>query len=144
VRRAEHSAEVAASAEEVYAFLADIGNLPRWQSGVVLAEQTSPGPIAVGGMATIERRVLGQSVKADLRVAELEPNRRIVLETDASGLHVEASVSIEPIDANRSRVTFGMGMQATSFFMQAVEPMAAQAADGDIAESLERLKEVFS
>jgi carbon monoxide dehydrogenase subunit G len=144
VRRAERTAEIAAPAEEVYAFLSDIANLPRWQSGVLKAEQTSPGPIAVGATATIERRVMGQKIGAELRVAQLEPNRRIVLETDSSGLHVEASVSIEAVDVGHCRVTFGMAMNATSFFMQAVEPMAAQAAEGDIGESLARLQEVFA
>jgi carbon monoxide dehydrogenase subunit G len=144
MRRAERSAEVSAATDEVYAFVSEIGNLPRWQSGVLRAEQTSPGPIQVGSTAAVERRVMGQRVQADLRVAELEPPRRIVLETDASGLHVEASVSLEPVDDHRCRVTFGMALEATSFFMQAVEPMVAQAAESDIADSLARLQEVFA
>lgn len=143
MRHAEQTAEVAAPAEEVYAFLSEIANLPRWQSGVVEATQTSPGPMAVGATATIERRIMGQRVRAELRVAELVPNRRIVLETDTSGLHLEASVAIEPVDVGHARVTFGMALNATSFFMQAVEPMAAQAAESDIGESLARLQEVF-
>jgi len=144
VRRSEQTADIPGSAEEVFAFLSDIANLPRWQSGVVRAEQTSPGPMAVGSTAAIERRLMGQQFKADLRVAELVPNRRIVLETDASGLHLEASVAIDPVDGSRCRVTFGMALSATSFFMQAVEPMAAQAAEGDIADSLARLREAFT
>lgn len=144
MRRAEQTAEVAAPAEEVYAFLAETANLPRWQSGVVEARQTSPGPMAVGATATIERRIMGQKVRADLRVAELVPNRRIVLETETSGLHLEASVALEPVDVGHCRVTFGMALNATSFFMQAVEPMAAQAAESDIGESLARLQEVFA
>jgi len=144
VRRSEQTAEIPASAEEVFAFLADIANLARWQSGVVRVEQTSPGPMAVGSTAAIERRVMGQRFQADLRVAELVPNRRIVLETDASGMHLEASVAIDPIDPGHCRVTFGMALRATSFFMKAVEPMAAQAAEGDIADSLVRVLEVFA
>lgn len=144
MRRAEQTAEVAAPAEEVYTFLAETANLPRWQSGVVEARQTSPGPMAVGATATIERRIMGQKVRADLRVAELVPNRRIVLETETSGLHLEASVALEPVDVGHCRVTFGMALNATSFFMQAVEPMAAQAAESDIVESLARLQEVFA
>ncbi|HKR55375.1 MAG TPA: SRPBCC family protein, partial [Gemmatimonadales bacterium] len=135
---------VDAPASEVYAFLAEIANLPRWQSGVERAELTSSGPVGVGSTAVVERRVLGQQVRADLRVAALEPDRRIVLETDASGLHVEASVGLEPEGADRTRVTFGMAMEATSFFMRTVEPMVASAAENDIAESLDRLSSVFA
>jgi carbon monoxide dehydrogenase subunit G len=144
VREASRSAEVAAGAEEVFAFLSDIHNLPRWQSGVLHAELTSPGPVAVGSTAVVERKVLGQLVHADLHVSELEPPRRVVLATDTAGLHVEATVGIEPLSTGRCRVTFGMAMQASGFFMQAVEPMVAQAAEADIGDSLSRLQEIFA
>jgi uncharacterized membrane protein len=144
VRQAERTADIGAPADQIYAFLTDIGNLPRWMSGVTRAELTSPGPLRVGSTAVVERRLLGQHIRADLRVAALEPDRRIVLATEASGIRVEATVGIEPLDAQRSRVSFGMAMEATSFFMRTVEPMVAQAAEGDISESLDRLREVFS
>jgi carbon monoxide dehydrogenase subunit G len=144
VRQAERTADVGAPADQVYAFLADIGNLPRWMSGVSRAELTSTGPLGVGSTAVVERRLLGQHIRADLRVSALDPDRRIVLTTEASGIRVEASVAIQPIDAERSRVTFGMVMEATSFFMRTVEPMVARAAEDDISDSLDRLQEAFA
>lgn len=143
MRQAQRSADVGAPADQIYAFLTDLGNLPRWMSGVTRAELTSAGPLDVGSTAVVERRLLGQQIRADLRVVALEPDRRIVLATEASGIRVEAKVDIEPLDAQRSRVTFGMDMEATSFFMRTVEPMVAQAAEGDISESLDHLREVF-
>ena len=144
MRTAERSAEVNASAHEVFTFITEIANLPRWQSGVERAEQTSTGPMSVGSTASVARRVLGQRVDAELRLAELVPDRRMVLETDASGLHLEARVDIAPLDETRCQVTFGMAMEATSIFMRAAEPMIAQAAEADIGESLARLQEVFA
>jgi uncharacterized membrane protein len=143
VRQAERTAEVDAPAEQVYAFLVDVGNLPRWMSGVMRAELTSTGPLAVGSTAVVERRLLGQYIRADLRVVELEPNRRMVLSTEASGIHVDASVALQPVDGNHTRVTFGMALEATSFFMRTVEPMVAAAAEDDISDSLERLRAKF-
>lgn len=143
VRQAERTAEVDAPTDRVYAFLVDVGNLPRWMSGVMRAELTSPGPLAVGSTAVVERRLLGQFIRADLRVAELEPNRKIVLSTEASGIQVDVSVALEPVDAERTRVTFGMALEATSFFMRTVEPMVAAAAEDDISDSLARLQAEF-
>jgi uncharacterized protein YndB with AHSA1/START domain len=140
VRTAERSATIDRSPHEVFAFLADIGNLPRWQSGVVRAEQTSSGPVGVGTTAVVERRLMGQDVRADLRVTRFEPGHAIVLETDASGLHVEASIRLEPMDPDGCRVTFGMAMDATNVFMRPLEAMVAQAAEGDIGASLEALR----
>jgi carbon monoxide dehydrogenase subunit G len=143
VKEAERSAEIARPADEVFAFLSNLANLPRWQSGVIRAEQTSPGPIGVGSTAVVERRVFGQQIVADLAVTAYEPPRRIVLETEASGVSVQASVEIEPLEPKRCRVTFGMAMETSGFFMKAVEPMVAQAAEVDIEASIARLREVL-
>jgi len=144
VKEAERSAEIPSAAADVFAFLSKLENLPRWQSGVVRAEQTSPGPIGVGSTAVVERRMFGQQIVADLVVTVHEPPRRIVLETETSGVSVQASVAIEPLEAARCRVTFGMTMETSGFFMKAVEPMVAQAAEADIEASLARLREVFA
>jgi len=144
VKEAQRSAEIALPAAEVFGFLSNLENLPRWQSGVVRAEQTSPGPIDVGSTAVVERRMFGQQIVADLVVTSYEPPHRVVLETEASGVSVEASVEVEELDNRRSRITFGMATRATSFFMKAVEPMVAQAAEADIEASLTRLREVLA
>jgi len=144
VKEAERSAEIPLPADEVFGFLSNLENLPRWQSGVVRAEQTSAGPIGVGSKATVERRVFGQQIVADLVVTVYEPPRQIVLETEASGVSVRASVEIEPLQPTRCRVTFGMAVETSGFFMKAVEPMVAQAAESDIEASLSRLVEVLT
>jgi uncharacterized membrane protein len=144
VRKAERSAEIPRPAVEVFAFLSNLENLPRWQSCVLRAELTTPEPIGVGSKAVVERRMFGQQIVADLAVTSYEPPHRVVLETEASGVSVEASVEVEELDNGRSRVTFGMATQATSFFMKAVEPMVAEAAEADIEASLARLKEVLA
>ncbi len=144
MKSAERSAVLDHPAEIVFAFLADIGNLARWQSGVVRAEQTSPGAVGVGTTAVVERRLLGQEVRADMRVTRFEPGRAIVLETDASGLHVQASIDLESIGDGQCRVTFGMTMDATNVFMRPLEAMVAQAAEGDIGASLEALRRAIA
>jgi uncharacterized protein YndB with AHSA1/START domain len=143
MRTAERSVTLPHPPAAVFAFVADIGNLPRWQSGVVRAEQTSPGPVGVGTTAVVERRLMGQDVRADLRVTRFEPDRAIVLETEASGVHVEASIRLEQMDGEGCRVTFGMTIDATNVFMRPLEAMVAQAAEGDIGASLEALQRTF-
>ena len=144
VKEAQRSAEIALPAAEVFAFLSNLENLPRWQSGVVRAEQTSSGAIGVGSTAVVERRMFGQQIVADLVVTVYEPPRRMVLNTETSGVSVQARVAIEPLEAGRCRVTFGMAIETSGFFMKAVEPMVAQAAEADIEASLARLREVLA
>lgn len=144
MREAQRSAEIARPAAEVFTFLADLENLPRWQSGVLRAELTTPAPLGVGSRAVVERRMFGQQLLADIVVTVYEPPHRIVLQTEASGISVEASVTVQELDERRCRVTFGMAMEAASFFMKALEPMVAEAAEADIEASLSRLGEVLA
>ena len=132
MKEAERSAEIPLPADEVFAFL--VRRLGRER-----AED-----IGVGSKAIVERRFFGQQIVADLEVTVYEPPRRIVLETETSGVSVQASVEIEPLEPKGCRVTFGMAMETSGFFMQAVEPMVAQAAEADIEASLTRLREVLA
>jgi hypothetical protein len=45
MQRVERSARIGASPAELFDYLADLRNLPEWQSGVVSAEVTSDGEI---------------------------------------------------------------------------------------------------
>jgi uncharacterized protein YndB with AHSA1/START domain len=140
MKTASRSAEIDASAETVFAFLVDPANLPRWMGGIVSAQPLTDGPVRVGSMARVVRELLGQRITADVRLTAIEPGRHVSLTTSASGMRVDATLDVEPLSERRSRVTFGMQVEAENMFMKAVEPMVAQAAEGDVGASLERLQ----
>ena len=53
MQRVERRATVSATPEQVFAFLADLENLPVWQTGVLEAHRTSDGPMRVGATAHV-------------------------------------------------------------------------------------------
>ena len=63
--------------EEVFAFLADFENVPKWNYFVLRVTKTSDGPIAVGTTYHQVRKTDEQ----DFRIAELQPNHKITVET---------------------------------------------------------------
>ena len=79
MRRVEAGITIAAPPEAVFAFVADLANLPRWQSGIVSAERTSPDPVGVGSTARVVRDMAGQSLTVDLTITDFEPGRRLAL-----------------------------------------------------------------
>ena len=143
MRHVERSADLPVSAEDAFAFVADLANLPRWQSGVTRAEQLTPGPMAVGSTARIERAMLGQRIEADLRITELDPPRRMVLATEAGGMQVDATLDLAP-SAGGSRATFGMNIRGGGLFGGAMEGMVAAAAESELDASLARLREALA
>jgi carbon monoxide dehydrogenase subunit G len=143
MRHVERSADLPVDPERAFAFLADLANLPRWQSGVTRAELLTDGPIAVGSTARVATQVMGQDIQADLRVTELDPPRRLVLATEVAGMKVDAILTLEPRDGG-SRATFGMDVAGGGLFGGAMEGMVAGAAEGELDTSLTRLREALS
>jgi uncharacterized protein YndB with AHSA1/START domain len=143
MRRVEASAVIAATPGEVFDFLADPANLPRWQTGIVSAERTSSGPVGVGSTARVVRELAGQRVAVDLAVTAFEPGRRLVLASAVSGIGVEATLDLVP-RAEATDLRFEMTIRAQNVFMAPLEGMVAGAAEHDLADSLRRLQAVLS
>jgi uncharacterized protein YndB with AHSA1/START domain len=143
MRRVEAAAEIAAPAEEVFAFLADPANLPSWQTGIVSAERTSPDPLGVGSSARVVRELGGQRLAVDLTVTAYEPGRHLVLESAVSGIGVVAELDLAPRDGVTD-LRFAMTIRAQNIFMAPIEGMVADAAHRDVEDSLRRLRAVFA
>jgi uncharacterized protein YndB with AHSA1/START domain len=143
MRRVEASAEIAATPDEVFDFLADPANLPRWQTGIVSAERTSPDPVGIGSTARVVRELAGQRMAVDLAITEYQAGRRLVLESAVSGIGVEAKLDLAP-RADATDLRFEMTIRAQNLFMAPIEGMVAGAAEHDLADSLRRLQAVFA
>lgn len=139
----EGRARIEAPAADVFAYLSDLDNLAEWQSGVVSAQRVDSGPMRVGSSARLTRDLVGQRLEVPLTVSDYEPPDRLGITTEASGVRVAAMLDLRPLDDGATDLLFMMeirGSMLTSF----MEPMIASAAKGDIAASLQRLKDRFS
>lgn len=140
MRRVEAGITIAAAPEAVFAFVADLANLPRWQSGILSAERTSPDPVGVGSTARVVRDMAGQSLTVDLTITDFEPGRRLALASAASGVSVTATLEMEPND-DATVVRSGIEIKAGSVFMAPLEGVIANAAGAELASGLERLRD---
>ena len=87
------------SVEDVWKFITDLSNLPKWDSGVLEAKQTSSGPIDVGSTFLTRHRWMTYS----FRCTEFEPNRRFSFEFSQGPMKgSKASVSLETLDEKTS------------------------------------------
>ena len=142
MRRVEAGITIAAPPEEVFAFVADLGNLPRWQSGIVSTQRTSPDPVGVGSTARVVRDLAGQSLTVDLTITDFEPGRRLALASETSGVSVTATLEMEPV-ADGTVARSGIEIKAGSVFMAPLEGMIAGAAASELASGLERLRDAL-
>jgi len=143
MREVTASTNVDAPPEAVFEFLANLENLPRWQTGIVSAKLTTPGTVGAGSRAHVVRELIGQRLAVDLELIDHQPGRRLELASEASGIRVVAALDLAP-EGDGTRLTFAMWIQAQSIFMAPIEGMVAGAAERDIADSLERVRQHFS
>jgi carbon monoxide dehydrogenase subunit G len=139
MRRVERTAQIAATPAEVYAFLTEPANLPRWQAGIISAERSSPPPTAVGSTAKVVLELMGQRVAANITVREAVSDRRLALATSVSGIGVVATLDLEP-QAGGTRITLASEVRAENIFMAPVEGMVTSSAERDLDASLARLQ----
>lgn len=66
--------------EDVWAFITDIANMPRWEDSKAVWKQTSDGSIQVGSTIQSAITVLGRTAVFELRVATFDPNKDFTVE----------------------------------------------------------------
>ena len=144
MQRVVRRGTVAAPPEDVFAFLAELENLPAWQAGVVEARLTSTGPMDVGTTAHVVRQLMGQRIEAPITVTAYDPPRRVVVESEVSGVRVSIALDLAPAGTGAGTdvaVTAEIRGSGLTGFM---EPMIAAAAGSDLGTSLERLQAIFA
>ncbi len=145
MQRVERSARIPAPPAELFAYLADLGNVAEWQTGVVAAERLDDGPMRAGSSARVVREMMGQRLEVVLSVKEFAPPDRLLIGSEASGVKVDATLDLAaaPDDPSATDLRFAMEIRGSGFtaFM---EPMIAGAAKGDIDASLARLATRFA
>jgi carbon monoxide dehydrogenase subunit G len=143
MRRVQGTVFIAVPPAEVYAFLSEPTNVPRWQQGVISSERTSPAPTVAGSTGRVVLEVMGQRVSAETTVREAVPDRRLVLATSVSGMSVVGSLDLVAAEGG-TQVTFSSEVRAESIFMAPLERMVTDAVEQDLDASLARLKTVLA
>ncbi|MDP9467912.1 MAG: SRPBCC family protein [Chloroflexota bacterium] len=138
MRRVQGTVFIAASPAEVYAFLSEPTNVPRWQTGVVSSERTSPAPTVTGSTGRVVLEVMGQRVTAETTVREAVPDKRLVLAASVSGMSVVGSLDLVAVEGG-TKVTFSSEVKAESIFMAPLERLVTDGVEQDLDASLARL-----
>ena len=102
----EHSVVIDRPLPEVFAFVADKENDPRWRPGVAEISKAS----GEGRGAVYQQTVKGpggKPVDADFEITELDPNKRIAFRTIAGPVRPEGSFEFAEADGG-TRVTFSL------------------------------------
>ncbi len=75
----QNTVTIARPADEVFAFLADLRNIPQWNYAIARTVQTSPGPAGVGASYR-QTRTIPRRSEESLQITVFEPPSRLTVQ----------------------------------------------------------------
>ena len=136
--KVEESIVVHRPIEEVFSFVADQTNAPRWQSGLLEVQRTTDGPLGIGTKHTAVRKFMGRRLEAANEYVVYEPNREVTFTGTAGSSDFQHSYLTEST-AEGTRLTSRMLMRSKGLFGIA-EPLVASNLKREFAANLGELK----
>jgi len=125
--------------EDVFAFVSDHTNAPRWQRGLLEVRRASDGPIGVGTRHTFVRTFMGRRLEASNVFTHYEPSRLVAFNATSNWLPGHGSYVVEPDGTDRARLIARVELRPSSLF-RAAEPLMAAALRREVDANLSDLK----
>ena len=83
--------------EEVFAFLSNAENDPKWRSGAVEVKKTSKGPVGVDSTWSSVGHLLGQRIENEMECTEYESNWKYTVKSQSGSFPIESRATFEHI-----------------------------------------------
>jgi uncharacterized protein YndB with AHSA1/START domain len=125
----ENTVRIDRPVEDVFAFLADFENIPKWNYAIVETHRLSEGPVGVGTTYRQVRSVPSRSEET-FEVTECEPSRRLAIRGGFGPLEGTMTYDLEP-DEGGTRLTNSAQLEG-----RGLAKLAAPLASGRIAEAV--------
>jgi uncharacterized protein YndB with AHSA1/START domain len=137
----ENAVTIRRPAEDVFAFLADFENVPRWNHAIESTTKTSPGPV---GLGSTYRQVRSEPKRSEegFRVTAFEPTRRLAIDGEIGPFHARAEYLLEPIEG-ATRLTNAVELQPSSALSKLLARFAVSKIKTAVAENLGVLKQLL-
>jgi uncharacterized protein YndB with AHSA1/START domain len=137
----QNTVTIARPAGEVFAFLADFGNIPAWNYAIARTVQTSPGPARVGATYR-QTRTIPRNGEEGFEVTEFTPPGRLAIKGQIGPFSASSSYLLEPA-AGGTRLTNHVELEPSSALLRPFAPLAVPAVKAAVARNLGTLKQLL-
>jgi uncharacterized protein YndB with AHSA1/START domain len=127
--------------EEVFAYVGDAGNGPKWQSALVEASRMTEGPLGVGTKFKGVRKFMGRKMESVMHYTTYEPNKKVVFRSDSGSMPFVQTFLFEPV-AGGTRLTARLDL-LTSGLMGLAQPLIASGVKREVDENFSILKDIL-
>jgi hypothetical protein len=137
----QNTVTIARPANEVFAFLADFGNIPAWNYAIARTVQTSPGQAGVG--ATYRQiRTIPRNSDEDFEVTDFAPPSRLAIKGQIGPFNAISSYLLQPAP-DGTRLTNHVELEPSSVLLRPLGPLAIPGVKAAVARNLGTLKQLL-
>jgi carbon monoxide dehydrogenase subunit G len=137
----ENTVTIHRPAEEVFAFLADFENVPRWNYAIEKTRKASPGPVGVGTAYRQTRSIPSRSEEG-FEVTAFEPGKRLAVRGQIGPFRARISYLLEAA-AGGTRLTNDVALDPSPGVLGLAARLATPRVKAAVAENLSKLKEIL-
>lgn len=127
--------------DEVFAYIGDQLNAPRWQAALVEVKRVTEGPLGIGTKHAFVRSFMGRRLEASNEYVAYEPGKLITFKSTSGLVAFEASYLFESV-AGGTKVTSRIEMNARGLLSLA-EPLIARNLRREMDAAFVALKDLF-
>ncbi len=137
----EVSVDIGRPVHDVFAYMTDSNNRPKWDTSMVEMKQTSQGPKGVGTTYAGAYRMMGTQRTWTASLTQFDVDRQVGYSISSGSLHVNQQVNLAE-SAGGTTVTFAAEMQMGGF-MRLFSPLMKWSVSRQTKANLMRLKGIL-
>lgn len=137
---ATHTLTIQCPIGEVFAFIADGEQCPRWRSGILDIRRVSGEGIGTKYAQGV-RGPMGRRIAADYEITAYDLNRRIEFKTTAGPVRPDGRYDVEAVDGG-TRLTFTLAAELSGFRKLLMGSMVQRTMDAEVA-ALQNVKRIL-
>ena len=132
---------IARPTDEVFAFLADFGNIPAWNYAITRTIQTSPGPTRVGATYR-QTRTIPRHTEEAFEITHFAPPSRLAIKGQIGPFNATSSYLLQPT-ADGTRLTNDVELAPSSALLRPFGSLAIPRVKTAVARNLGTLKQLL-
>ena len=138
-----HIVVITLSAEDIFAYVSDFGNLGDWSGSTIAARKISPGEVQVGAVVCSTHRFLGRWMDMTFEIVEYEPSRCLTIKSLSGVTPCLFSYQFEPLEESATRVCLEAVIHLTGGMLGLTASGVAQVVRRQLVHDLLTLKDVL-
>jgi uncharacterized protein YndB with AHSA1/START domain len=138
--RFQNSVTIDRRPHEVFEFLANFENVPKWNYAIVETRKTSDGPVGVGATYR-QTRSLPSPSEETFRVTEFQPDHRLAIHGDLGPFEGTLTYELEGVSGG-TLITNSAELHAHGL-LKVAAPLAGGRVGQAVEANLQKLKEIM-